>query len=250
MSAEVRSTAGWATKRVSPQLVAGAVGQPVAAGPPLVLGGVVLPHAVALPADLRRPPGIEGGGLDDGRVAVSGEVASVAAQGAAVGLDVGLRGTVARLAGDAELRDGGVDGLLGERLGAVGGIEGGAAQRGVAHDAHRVPVAVEHGERLPRRVQHQRAARHPLPLGEEIRAGQDVQPAVVPGGVPVDVLVMRPRHQDHPPPDPGAFGVGSSPSRGRRTPPTARLPSVRAPSGSRGPRRPARRRSRRGRCRG
>ena len=194
------------------QLVAGAVGEPLAARPPLVLWLVVLPHAVALPADLRRARRVEGGRLDDGGVAVSREVARVAAQGVAVGLDVGLGGTVARLAGDAELRHGGVDGLLGERRRAVGRVEGGAPLRGVAHDAHRVPVAVEHRERLPRRVQDERAARHPLLFVEEVCAGQHVQPAVMPGGVPVDVLVVRPRHHDHPPPDAGALGVRPLPA--------------------------------------
>ena len=195
-----------------PQLVAGAVRQSFPAGPPLVRGVVVLPHAVALPAHLRRPPGVEVRGLDDGRVAGAGDVESVAAQRVAVGLDVGLRGAVARLAGDAELGRRRVDGLLGEGDGAVGGVEPGPPLRGVAHDAHRVPVPVEHRERLPRRVQHEGAARHPPPLGEKVGAGQDVQAAVVPGGVPVDVLVVRPGHQDHLPPDAGAFVVRSLPA--------------------------------------
>ena len=194
------------------QLVAGTVGQPLAARPPLVLGVVVLPHAVALPADLRRPRRVEGGGLHDGRVAAAREVPPVAPQRVAVGLYVVLRRPVARLAGDAELRRGGVDGLLGERRGAVGRVEGGAALGGVTDDAHRVPVAVEHGERLPRGVQHERAARHPLLFVEQIRPGQHVQPPVVPGRVPVDVLVVRPRHHDHAPPDAGALGVGPLPA--------------------------------------
>ena len=176
-------------------------------------------------------------------------MASVAAQGAAVASTWARAGHVARLAGDAELRDGGC------RRPARRTARSGRGYRRRCGPAWC-------GTRCTPRSSARRAWRATAPAGaaparcaaptaarprDTRRAGRSARGRA-------RWRTSRCSGDATPSSGPPAAGCGGvrrpvPPSRGRRTPPTARLPGARVPSGSRAPRRPARRRNRRGRCR-
>ena len=76
-------------------------------------------------------------------------------------------------------------------------------------------------------MQHRRAARDPAALGDQVGARQLSEQAVAPGGVPVDLLVVRAGDHHHLPRDPRAGARRRRSSPDRRTPPTAARPSRR-----------------------
>ena len=74
----------------------------------------------------------------------------------------------------------------------------------MTRDADGVPVPVQHRDRLAGRVQRHGAARGPALFLDEIDTRQHVQPTVVAGRVPVDVLVVRPGDHHDLSPDSGS----------------------------------------------
>ena len=206
-------TRGWATKRVSRNSSPRPKRQAAGAGRALAGRVPELPDAVALAADLRRAPRVEARRLDDGRIGRAAGVERVAAQRVPVGGHVRLGRAVARLAGDAELGDGGVDRLIADRLGAERGIEAGLAVRSVAVDADGVPVSVEHRHSLSGGRQHDGVAGRPALLVEQVDGRQHVERALVARRVPVDVLVVRAGDHHHLPGDAGTGARVALPAR-------------------------------------
>ena len=120
---------------------------------------------------------------------------------------------MARFARDAELRHRRVDCLIRNRFGAVGRIESCLAVGRVARDADRVPVTVQCRYALVGGREDQGASRRPLLFIQQVRPRQDVQGSLVPRGVPVDVLVVRPRDHYYLAGDTRPLGGRSLPAR-------------------------------------
>ena len=155
----------------------------------MVDGIVEHPDAVALAADERGGGAAHARGIRDGAIRPGREVEREAAEGTAVLRDMLAAAAVARLAGDAELADVGV-----EAPGA--GEEARAALRDVAVDARGVPVALAvdflRAGRGEEGVLHER----PFFLGDDVGEGKLAEGAALAGLEPVNLQGVRTGAED------------------------------------------------------
>src|SRR5204862_5993257 len=122
---------------------------------------------------------------------------------------VRLGGSVARLASDAELGDGGGGRLYARRDGAERRRQRRLSVGCVTVDTHRVPTPGFRQNGIGGWTEKGRLPRNPFAFCQEIRSGELTDQAAATGCIPVHLLVVRSGRQHDLPLDACRYAVGS-----------------------------------------